>query len=312
MKLRELKLKVGEIIIEFRAADGFAGFKYHQDHQPFITTEGSPRCVVNVHYGQVPDIALGTPIFQSGGLWSLHRRDGTYVVPLVSPVWGPSPFRLATFDDSFRTGDLYISSSPSADGNVIQGTADGSGGLVLDPLAYPLDEVLVVNLLAIEGGINIHACGIDLGGRGLAFCGTSGAGKSTTARIWRQRDVTILSDDRLILRKRGDGFWVYGTPWHGEASFSFAGGVPLERIYFLAQAPANTARPLSRARAASRLLVHSFPTFYDSEGMAVTLRTIGEICCTVPIYELGFVPNDTVLEYVDSLHGISSGASARA
>ncbi len=309
--MRELKLKVGELIIEFRAADGFAGFKYPQDHQPFITSEGSPRCVVNVHYGRIPNIKLGTPVFQSGGLWSLHKRDAKYIVPLVSPVWGPSPYRLATFDESFRTGDLYISSAPSADGTLIQGTFDG-GGFVLDPLAYPLDEVLVVNLLALEGGINIHACGVDLGGRGLAFCGTSGTGKSTTARIWKKRNVRILSDDRLILRKREGGFWVYGTPWHGEAALSYAGGVPLERIYFLAQAPANAARPLSRADAASRLLVHSFPTFYDSEGMEVTLRTIGEVCRTVPIYELGFVPNETVLDYLDGLHRLPSTAAARA
>ncbi len=291
------------MIIEFRVAGGFAGFTCGEDHRSFITSEGDPHCVVNVHYGQVPDVDLGPQVFHSGGQWSLHSRDGMYQVPITSPVWGPRPYRLAIFDHSFRTGDLYVDNSTYPGMELTQGITDPGGkGTLIDPLVYPLDEVLVVNLLAREGGINIHACGVELDGWGLAFTGTSGTGKSTTARIWQKRGVTILSDDRLILRKKHYGYWVYGTPWHGEAALSCAHGVPLERLYFLVQARENCARKISQSEAAARLLVRCFPTFYDSQGMESTLRTIGEVCRTVPTYELGFVPNESLLDYLDGLH----------
>lgn len=301
--MSDFKLRVGDLTIQFRAADGVTAFTCGRDHRSFITSEGKPDCVVDVHYGPIPKIDLGTEVFHSGGTWRLHKRDGLNLVPVRSPTFGPEPYRLAVFDDSFHTGDLYVDDSPSPYGGWTQGTPDPNGrGYIVDPLDYPMDEVLVVNLLAREGGINIHACGVDLDGWGLAFTGTSGTGKSTTARIWQKRGVTILSDDRLILRRKQQGYWVYGTPWHGEAALSCARGVPLERLYFLVQARENCARPISQSEAAARLLVRCFPTFYDSKGMESTLRTIGDVCRTVPTYELGFVPNESLLVYLDGLH----------
>ncbi|MDP2659422.1 MAG: hypothetical protein Q8R28_01655 [Dehalococcoidia bacterium] len=302
--MREFKLAVGELVILFKAGEGVSSLTVSPDHRAFLTSEGSPRCVVNVHYGRLPDVDLGEEVFQSGGLWSLHRRNGRLTVPMVSPVWGPGPYRLSVFDASFSAGDIYISSLPSLYGSMNQGMDAGNGeGVIVDPLAYPLDEVLVVNLLAREGGLNIHACGVSLGGRGTAFCGTSGAGKSTMARLWKKRDgdAVLLSDDRLILRRKTDGFGVYGTPWHGEASFSFPGGAPLDRTYFMVQALANKARALSRSEAATRFLVHCFPTFYDATGMERTLSFIEDLCREVPCFELGFVPNDSVLDYLADL-----------
>ncbi len=302
--MREFKLAVGELVIQFNAADEISDFAVSPDHRAFITSEGSPRCVVNVHYGRIPDVDLGVEVFESGGLWRLHRLNGQFTVPMVSPVWGPGPYRLSVFNSSFSAGDIYISNLPSLDGSMSQNMAKVEGdGVIVDPLAYPLDEVLVVNLLARDGGLNIHACGVNLDGRGLAFCGTSGTGKSTMARLWKKRDVgaVLLSDDRLILRRRTDGFGVYGTPWHGEASFSFPGGAPLDRIYFMVQAPANKARALSRSDAASRFLIHCFPTFYDAAGMEQTMGFIDELCTKVPCFELGFVPNESVLDYLADL-----------
>src|SRR3972149_205291 len=167
--MRELKLAIGELGMLFKAAEGASGFSVSADHRAFITSDGSPRCVVNVHYGPIPDVDLGTEVFQSGGLWSLHRMNGRFTVPMVSPVWGPGLYGLSVFNASFSECDLYVSSLPGIYEGMSQNMAANSGeGVIVDPLAYPLDEVLVVNLLAQEGGLNIHACGVTLDGRGPA------------------------------------------------------------------------------------------------------------------------------------------------
>src|SRR5205823_7896354 len=108
------------------------------------------------------------------------------------------------------------------------------------PLDYPLDELLMISLLARGRGVEVHGCGvIDTNGVAYLFPGHSGAGKSTIARLWRDQGATILSDDRLILRLRDGRVWMYGTPWHGEEQFATAASAALSRIYFLQHAPFN-------------------------------------------------------------------------
>ena len=73
-------------------------------------------------------------------------------------------------------------------------------------LSYPLDELLIMHRLTQEKAIELHSCGIVRpDGTGNLFVGHSGAGKSTTTRLWMEREnVEILSDDRIIVR-RDDG-----------------------------------------------------------------------------------------------------------
>jgi hypothetical protein len=166
-----------------------------------------------------------------------------------------------------------------------------------------MTEILMVNLLSRGRGVLLHACGVaTIGGRGHLFVGVSGAGKSTLANLWRRRsDVVVLSDDRVIVRRRGEEFWAHGTPWHGDAKLASPVAVPLERIYVIEHAEENRAVPLKPVDAASRLLVRAFPTYWDAEGMAFTLQLLGQLSQAVPCYELGFVPDQSVIDFVGSL-----------
>ena len=141
------------------------------------------------------------------------------------------------------------------------------------PLEYPLDELIVTNWLALGRGVEIHACAVrDVNGAGYLFAGHSGAGKSTIARLWRrQPGVTVLSDDRVILRREGDRIWMYGTPWHGDEPLSSPASAPLTHGFFLHHASRNLASPVGQARAASSLFACSFPPFYSASGLEFTL-----------------------------------------
>jgi hypothetical protein len=165
-----------------------------------------------------------------------------------------------------------------------------------NPLNYPLDELLVINLLSRGRGMLVHACAVDYRGRGWLFLGTSGAGKTTLARLWKEEPgVTLLSDDRIIIRDTGDSFQMYGTPWHGTASIASPRSAPLSAIFFLAHDRENRLTPVQLVDATSRLLVRSFPTFWDAEGMQYTLGLCERLSACVPCYELGFVPDSSVI-----------------
>jgi len=165
----------------------------------------------------------------------------------------------------------------------------------------------MVNLLSLGRGLAIHACGVIDQGKGLVFAGTSGAGKSTLANLWEDKKktsskggITILSDDRLILRKVKNRFWVYGTPWHGDAHISSPEKALLNKIFFLKQTPENYVRKLKKMDAVSRLLVTTFPTFYSSEGMGYTLAFCGDLINEISCYELGFVPDQRVIDLIEN------------
>ena len=71
------------------------------------------------------------------------------------------------------------------------------------PMDYPLDELLIMHRLTQEKAIELHGCGmVRADGTGNLFVGHSGAGKSTTTRLWTaHEDVEVLSDDRIIVRR---------------------------------------------------------------------------------------------------------------
>jgi len=147
----------------------------------------------------------------------------------------------------------------------------------------------------------VHSCCVNDNGRGFLYAGTSRSGKSTTARLWlNEAGAKVLSDDRIIIRQM-DGNLCLRHTLHGEVEISDPSRVEIEKIFFLEHSKRNYIKPLSVMDAATRMFVRCFPTFWDKEGMAFTLKFIDEIVSKVPCYEFGFVPDRSAVEYVRGL-----------
>jgi hypothetical protein len=170
----------------------------------------------------------------------------------------------------------------------------------VSPLDFPLDELLMVQLLAAGRGIEMHACGVvDAQGRGLLFTGQSGDGKSTTARLWLQEPgVRVLSDDRIILRAEDGRIWMYGTPWHGDAGLAEPGRAPLCGIYVLRQGPENRLHVPHPAEMVATLVARSFLPFHNQAGLAFSLELLERVLELVACQELWFVPEMTAVRCV--------------
>jgi len=290
--MNELKLKIARIVISITSPDKSIEFKVNDNYLPFIA-DGQPDAVLKAHYGSLPKFKLEEEIFNSGTIWSLHRSKGKYVIKIHS--------RMAVLNSDFRFGNIYIEpSSPSA--------------VLSYPLDYPMDEVLMINWLSRGLGIMMHACGVRHNGQGIIFSGISGAGKSTIADLWKNRisrlkshsmepskNTILLSDDRIIIRKINGRFFIFGTPWHGDSKVCSPEEAPLDKIFFLQQARENKVKKTDVIKAVSRLIVCSFPTFWDKKGMEFTLNYCAELAQKIPCYELDFVPDKRVLDLVRSI-----------
>jgi len=226
-------------------------------------------------------------IFDSGGTWALFDDGGRFRIDCKAPSLGDAPYKIAFFDRDYSAGRVLLRA------DVFEGPAE--------PLQYPIDELLVGNLLARGRGVEFHCCGIiGPDGRGRLFVGQSGAGKTTTARLWlaNRGDIEIVSDDRVIVRDVGGEWRMYGTPWHGDAELATPSSAPLAAIYLLQQAPATRVAEIGRASAAARLFGCTFPLFYDPHALAFTVDCIGRIAAEVPVRVLEFTPDASAIEAV--------------
>jgi hypothetical protein len=136
--------------------------------------------------------ASGRRLFDSGTTWELSQGDGEFQFDFTAAIFGDRPIKRLLIDSSFRHATLQMNEECVADFPV-----------TIEPLGYPLDELLIMHRLTQENAIELHSCGIVRpDGTGSLFVGHSGAGKSTTTRLWTEReDVAVLSDDRIIVRR---------------------------------------------------------------------------------------------------------------
>jgi hypothetical protein len=257
--------------------------------ESFLTTASPPDThilVTRAESGEPPRDSAAAPLFDSRAVWRLSDEDGGYRFRFTSRLLGSHPYKVASFSKDFSHGTIALNRSIFPAGQTVY------------PLEYPLDELILLNLLARGRGVEVHACGLmDAGGNGSLFLGQSGAGKTTTAKIWETvPGITILSDDRIILRKIGDTIWMYGTPWHGEGRLSHPGQAPLRHIYFLRHGTANELILQSTCDAITRLFACSFPLFHSAEALDFTLSFFDEVASRVPAYELRFLPDARVLD----------------
>jgi hypothetical protein len=263
------------------------------------------RCDIEIGVERVPRLesATGRRIFNSGGVWTAHEGSAGVTFDFTAPVFGREPYKRLCVDRSFRQASLFLNGRCYPRG--------------VFPLEYPADELLIMHRLAADNGVEFHACGlVDAESGGHLFLGQSGAGKSTTARLWNSiRAVRILSDDRIIVRQgRGtkaalafpttspSDIRMYGTPWHGEAEFALPEQAAVSRILILEHGPTNRLQPLSKGRAVAEMFARCFVPFYSRDHLEATLACLNEIADALPCYRFEFTPTPSAVEMVLDFH----------
>ncbi len=283
----KLSYRIGGITFGMQA-EGDLLLSPDRELSPFAVE--SDDCDLNVLVSwadslRVPDSTL---LFHSGGLWSLFAETSGYRFSFLAPMLGMTPYKEAWFDPEFRSGRVLLSRRYFDTERPVY------------PLEYPLDELLMIHRLSRGEGVEVHAVGIsDESGSGHLFLGHSGAGKSTTARLWLDRPgVRILSDDRIILRAHDNQIWMYGTPWHGDAGIASPDCAPLSGIYLLEHGSNNERSLLPPGRAAAELFTRSFVTYHSSEGIRFTLEFLDRVARQVPCSTFKFVPDESAVEAI--------------
>lgn len=188
-----------------------------------------------------------------------------------------------------------------------------------DTSTYLLGPVLGL-LLRLRGVTCLHASAVSFGDFAVAFVGSEGAGKSTTAAALAQRGCAIITDDVVALAETEGAFYVhpaypylclwpesvasiYGSaealprfsPAYDKRCLSLerqglrfeARTLPLKAIYILEERrsdPAPVIEPLAHQSAILALVANTFATnVLDSAMRAEEFKTLGRLVPRIKI-----------------------------
>lgn len=169
----------------------------------------------------------------------------------------------------------------------------------LEPYQFPepyLETLAVYRKMATvmpqSGVMLLHGSVIAVDGEGYMFTASSGTGKSTHVRLWREmfgERAVMVNDDKPLIRVSGgenpERAIVYGTPWDGKHHLSSNISVPLKAICILERGEKNEIEKLTLDDAYTMLLQQSFRP-ENPMGMMMVMQMLTKLAENIGLYRL--------------------------
>ena len=146
----------------------------------------------------------------------------------------------------------------------------------------------VSRLLLEEDTLMIHGSSVAVDGKAYLFSATSGTGKSTHARLWRETfgdRAMMINDDRPLLKISGEQILVYGSPFNGKHELSSNCCAPLQGIAKLERGEKNSIHRITPSEAWSKMVQHAFRPV-DPEGTYKAMTLLEQILKRTPVWLL--------------------------
>lgn len=258
-----LVIEIGDMPVRINTTDPHFLSILQERYAGYVSAVGEPEIEFNVDLttGRFADPEAEVRVTQTGGRWTLERGD----------------FR-AEWEPASRRGWIRQTANP-----------------------YSIDAVLrIVHtlVLARQGGFLLHSASAIRNGKAFLFAGVSEAGKTTISRL-APPDVTLLTDEISYVRRQGDGYVAFGTPFTGElAKLGENVSAPLTALYLLAKGNENRIDPVAPAEATRSLLANLLFFAEDEELVQATFHSAFEFVNRVPVSRLTFVPDARVWELI--------------
>lgn len=132
---------------------------------------------------------------------------------------------------------------------------------------------------------------------GVLFTGVSGIGKSTQAELWQQYEhAAILNGDRAVLRKKGNRWYGYGSPYAGSSNIYRNEGVPICAVVALEQAVTNECFRLRIQDAFKKIYAGLTINTWNPQFVEQILEWNTDVCMNVPVFTLRCRPEKEAVE----------------
>lgn len=156
--------------------------------------------------------------------------------------------------------------------------------------------LLKYNILTFHGVLMEHD------GRGIIISAPSGTGKTTHARLWRdKKSAFIINGDRAACQKV-NGIWKgYGLPWSGTSGEQMNRCIPLTALVILERGEQNEAHLIDRMESFEAVWSHVQYPNWDRKLIERTLELTNDFLGQVPVIHLRCQPNMDAVEVLNKI-----------
>lgn len=162
-----------------------------------------------------------------------------------------------------------------------------------------LSDIFSYSILPHDG-IMLHGVIMEYNGKGIIVSASSGTGKTTHTRMWRdKKNALILNGDRALCRKKEGIWYTYGCPWSGSSGEYINRKVPIAAIVLLERGDENIVTEVSPFDGAKGIIPRVFAPLWDSNLINMALNTIDNIVSEIPILRLKCRPDLDAVEVLE-------------
>lgn len=183
----------------------------------------------------------------------------------------------------------------------------GRAAMAIDRL---LAYICMLVLPRERRGLLLHGAAIVWQGVGLAFCGHSGAGKTTVARL-ATGVAKVLTDETLVISLASSQPLLLSTPFWGastpvELIRRVNRKAPLRALFLLEHASQFALEPLNAGEAVLALLATEKVAVERVSSAEAWLHMVSELVSRLPVYRLHFRPTADLWPFL-AAHLTSAG-----
>ena len=148
--------------------------------------------------------------------------------------------------------------------------------------------------------LTFHGVLLEYKGYGLIISASSGTGKTTHARLWRdEKHALILNGDRAVCRKI-EGKWTgFGLPWSGTSGEQINRSVPIKAVVVLERKEVNRAFSISGEEALTGILSNLQCPTWDARLTGKAMDLLDDFLRHVPVIRLQCRPDKEAVEVLE-------------
>lgn len=293
--MQSYSLKIADYNIHLKKASEGLDLVASDRFKGFITEDADADITIRVHkekYEVPEEFKLvfkapyveerdNEPVEKADDFWSVFAYADKLLIHIKYPSGGPASDSCLIFSLTDTIWNLYLDTSKT----------------LIDPLAYPLDGLILYYLTVIKGDIFIHGSGVEFNNKGFLFTGASGRGKTTMAKLWNENGGKVIHDDRIIIRNIQNRYIMFNTPVYNNEN---PARTYLDKIFVIFHGDQNDLQKVKGANALTNLMANCIQHNWSHVNINRLTGSLLKMINQLPVYKLYFKPDKSVINYIVS------------
>lgn len=170
--------------------------------------------------------------------------------------------------------------------------------LRINPFTHPLGTLIFQYALISKNSFYIHGSGVNYNKQGLIFTGKSGFGKTTISDIFLNEGMSVVNDDRLIIKKTTDSYMMFNSPLKNVTEPKQS---RINHIFSIYHSKKNIVEKISGIEAFRKVVPNIIQHNVDKAFVSILSDTYSDFIKRFPVYSLGFVPDKNIIPFISDI-----------